>query len=203
MNMKAGYTFVWILTLHCGGVLSHPQCLDFRPPFETRNLEFCHEYVEFGCCTPKDDLAIQKKHYGIISSIENKDGVLGCREKLRQVMCLQCHPYAAHIYDKEATAIQRPFPGLCQSFCEDFYDSCNISIPLLTEDENTLLSAESKDLFCEHNAAPDPDYCYPDLDSNEELLYNISREGTSVAGCVCFEEFAAGLKKPSAPCSTT
>ena len=194
--MKAGYTVIWIVILQYGGVLSHPQCLDFRPPFETSNLEFCPEYSEFGCCTPEDDLAIQKKHYSIISSIENKDGVMGCRKKLREVMCLQCHPYAAHIYDKEATAIQRPFPGLCQSFCEEFYDACKISIPFLTEDENTLISAESKDLFCEHNAAPDPDYCYPDLDSNAELLHNISREGTSVAGCVCLEEFASGLKNP-------
>ena len=185
-----------LLVLFISTSTSHPQCLNFRPPFEAQKIEFCKEYAEFGCCNQDDDNAIRKKHFQVLFELENRLGVVGCREKLRRVLCLQCNPYAAHVYDAEATLTQRPFPGLCKSYCEDFYDTCIEALPLLTEDETTRTSAESRSLFCEHNAAPDPQYCYPNLDTDGALLFNISREGRTDSDCVCLESVASQLRNP-------
>ena len=191
-KMKFGYAILWIALSLVSGIWGHPICLNFDPPFENKDLQFCMEYTDFGCCTVADDLAIQSNHSRIISSTGND----ACGELLRRVMCLTCHPYAGHIFDAEVTLVATAFPGLCVDFCGQFYDSCHETIPMLTNDQNTLISAQSRELFCEQIKARDPEYCYPDLD-NDPRAGNVI-QGSTVDGCVCLEEFALGLRNPLA-----
>ena len=196
--MASTIRWCWIAAIYLclDIVLSHPQCLDFRPPFEvTGRLRLCTEYEDFGCCSVEQDYELWKKHERVMSQLRAREQN-ACEELVRQVLCLECNPYAAHLFDSEATLIQRPMPGLCPSFCETFYDSCSSAVQFMTDHPDTITSTESKLLFCDYIKIPDPDYCYPELLTNPVLQFNISREGQTVDDCLCLEEFASNLRNP-------
>lgn len=173
----------------------HPQCLDYRPPFEAKHkLSFCSQYENFGCCSQERDLEISQEYSNILPQVQN-DGLESCKDIFKEIMCQECSPYAAHIYDAEATQIKRPFPGLCKKYCFDFYSRCSGLIKYLTNDSK-LVSISSGESFCKAVALVDVDYCYPDLLSNSVLNGNISREAITKDGCMCLEQLATGLRNP-------
>lgn len=135
--------------------LGHPQCLDFRPPFDVTDppLSFCSDYSRFGCCDRKRDLAIKERHASILDQMNLHQGsnVSGsgktlrgiCGHLLKDILCLECSPYAAHVFDAETTGIRRPFPGLCRHYSLRFFRLCRMSIPHLTDDHGILRTQEN------------------------------------------------------------
>ena len=194
-------TFFWIplisLTfISC--IVGHPQCLDFRPPFETKhNLLLCDEYLEFGCCTQEKDSQLATKYQEILKQL-GKNGLSQCADFVKSIICQECSPYAAHIYDSEATLIQKPFPGLCASYCHSFYSECSEAVRFLTDSADILDSLVSQDSFCDAISLSDMDYCYPELLNNDVLNGNITREARTQKGCLCLEQIDGGLKNPLA-----
>ena len=175
----------------------HPQCLDFRPPFEVASpgLSFCPGYSDFGCCTRELDEQLAARHGELVSQL-TRAGLEPCSDTLREILCQECSPYAAHVYDAETTRVKRPLPGLCQQRCERFYDDCRHVVTLLTSDTAVLGSLDSREDFCRQNRISDLDYCYPDLLDNDRLNGGISDEATTSEGCMCLQEFARDLRNP-------
>lgn len=96
---------IWIMVPTL--LLSHPQCLDFRPPFtisEERGA-FCTDYTKFGCCTRPQHNAIRQRYDVIAAQLasvninSNGDGLTSCEGYLKVILCQECSPYAAHLYD--------------------------------------------------------------------------------------------------------
>lgn len=176
---------------------AHPQCLDFRPPFNPeRPLQFCSEYSAFGCCTSQDDLDIQDEYNRIMSQLANSD-VFACERYVKEFVCQKCSPYAAHIYDAEGSLVSRPFPGLCNNYCRDFYRSCRQIVSYLTQDSNVLQHVSyGTSAFCEYISLSDQDYCYPELKTNAMLNNRISIKQYTSEGCLCMEPFADMLYNP-------
>ena len=172
-------------------VFAHPQCLDFRPPFRSDiPLEFCREYSDFGCCTRERDRQLQLRHREVLRQF----GSSYCSDHIRVILCTECSPYAAHLFDSEETGVEKPLPGLCNSYCQNFYSSCRDIVQILTQDANIINSLHSSTAFCEQLRLTDSDYCYPDLITNPALNQKIVDDGATVDGCLCLEPFAAGLK---------
>ena len=70
-----------------GKVSSHPQCLDFRPPFKpAMHLEFCSQYELLGCCDQDADNLIAERYWDIIDYLELQGSEL-CSDMLKEVMC--------------------------------------------------------------------------------------------------------------------
>lgn len=180
-------------------VLSHPQCLDYKPPFQPKTkLNFCANYSSFSCCTPNKDLN-QYKEYQRIRDIIGKTSNLWnkCSKIVEELLCQQCSPYAAHIYDAEATFNPRDFPGLCRPYCEIFYDNCRGLLQYMSKDQQLLQAASNnRAFFCKQTELIDKDYCYPELLSNDVLNNKISIKQVTSPGCICMEELAEKLKNP-------
>ena len=119
-----------------------------------------------------------------------------CRGRLRELLCVQCSPYAAHVYDGE-TGNTRGFPGLCDPYCRDLYADCT-DVILLVDDTPDIRQriGEGVDSFCTHAALSDPDYCYPDLETDPALQESIAPAARTADGCLCLQEFADGLLNP-------
>ncbi|GAB1599380.1 hypothetical protein Ahia01_000215200 [Argonauta hians] len=176
-------------------VKSHPQCLDFKPPFESNNLEFCSQYSEFGCCTKHQEQVIFERYEFVKSQLSEKV-LQTCEPYLRDLLCQTCSPYAAHIYSAEQTMRASSFPGLCYDYCSEFYTKCKSIVKYITSDSEILGTLVSKESFCLVVQLIDVDYCFPDLLKNEHLNFNISIEQITKDGCMCVEHFAWDLRNP-------
>lgn len=65
----------------------HPQCLDYKPPFEPRQpLVFCKEYSKFGCCDLEKDEEISAKFYSIMENFDHS-GFATCGKYIRSILC--------------------------------------------------------------------------------------------------------------------
>ena len=185
-----------LLIFHISLVRTHPQCLDFRPPFEvTGGLKFCQSYSSFGCCTLEKDNEVKRKYDSINKTLDNR-GLGGCRTFLKEILCQTCSPYAAHLFDVETGAKKRPLPGMCTNYCEQFYDRCQAVVADITNDPALLNSLRSKQSFCVTNRIPDPTYCYPEILKNTGLNRDIDRKTITEEGCLCLEKFADNLMNP-------
>ncbi|XP_075125585.1 HHIP-like protein 2 [Leptodactylus fuscus] len=181
------------------GVFAHPQCLDFGPPFKPPiHLEFCSQYQEFGCCDQEKDNIIAERYWSVMDHYDYKEQEL-CGDYVKDILCQECSPYAAHLYDAEDPRTPLlPLPGLCFPFCSDFYFNCHSTIPLMTTDKNILESAKDRDQFCHLLELPDPDYCFPDVLQNMDLNNNLGAVVEDQEGCLkmCLVEVANGLRNP-------
>ncbi|XP_069810641.1 HHIP-like protein 2 [Dendropsophus ebraccatus] len=181
------------------GVVAHPQCLDFGPPFKpSAHLEFCFQYQEFGCCDQEKDNIIAERYWSIMDHYDYKEQEL-CGDYVKDILCQECSPYAAHLYDAEdlRTPVMS-LPGLCFPYCSDFYYTCHSTISLMTKDKKLLEAAKDRDQFCNHLELPDPDYCYPDVIQNMDLNNNLGAVVEDQEGCLkmCLVEVANGLRNP-------
>ncbi|XP_060068457.1 HHIP-like protein 1 isoform X3 [Ylistrum balloti] len=178
----------------CAG---HPQCLDFRPPFQAGSaLTFCPQYSVFGCCTVDDDRQLRTDYGGIRNNVPSALW-RECGGYLREFMCLKCSPYAAHIFDAEESLIPRSFPGLCRGYCKSFHNKCAGIVKYMTSDPVLRrLVSDGADAFCEQVGLADNSYCFPDLETNDILNKKISIVQVTSKGCICMEEIASGLRNP-------
>lgn len=197
MLCNSGYIVVFLILNGCYIAWSHPQCLDYKPPFQPESkLSFCSNYSTFSCCTPNDDLRVSVEYDRIVSSVGNNLRTK-CSSVIKELLCQKCSPYAAHIYDAETTFKPRDFPGLCKPYCRNFYDSCLDVLSHLSNDQNLInAAATSRYAFCKHTELIDRDYCYPELLTNDVLNNKISVKQVTSPGCICMEELAEKLKNP-------
>lgn len=65
----------------------HPQCLDYKPPFQPRQpLGFCKEYSKFGCCDLEKDEEISGRFYAIMENFDHS-GYVACGRYIRSILC--------------------------------------------------------------------------------------------------------------------
>lgn len=66
---------------------SHPQCLDYKPPFQPQQpLVFCKEYSKFGCCDLQKDEEIRIRFYTIMENFDHS-GYVTCSKYIRSILC--------------------------------------------------------------------------------------------------------------------
>jgi len=169
---------------------AHPQCLDFRPPFKPSDeLEFCVTYSEYGCCDSVKDELLSLNYRYISDRAKNRDDEDGglrldesCLRILKDLICLECHPYAAHVFDSEDVVddVQQSFkkrnvrfPGLCKHYCLANFNRCKSLISGLatTKSFSDFVSTTNASTFCSWAQISDKGYCYPDINN-----VNISKE---------------------------
>ncbi|KAM9318828.1 HHIP-like protein 1 [Pholidichthys leucotaenia] len=187
----------------------HPQCLDYKPPFEPRQpLVFCKEYSKFGCCDLEKDEEISSRFYILMENFDHS-GYVTCGRYIRSILCQACSPYAAHLYDAEdANTPMRILPGLCGDYCFDYWRQCRYTLSLLLEDLGsprqfanlTTTIEEDRTRFCDFLELKDKQYCYPNVLTNAELNANLGSVSEDPDGCLelCLEEVANGLRNPVA-----
>ncbi|XP_062275310.1 HHIP-like protein 1 [Scomber scombrus] len=200
---------VLLLLLQAWRGSCHPQCLDYKPPFGPRQpLVFCKEYSKFGCCDLEKDGEISVKFYTIMENFDHS-GFVTCGRFIRSILCQECSPYAAHLYDAEdANTPMRMLPGLCGDYCVDYWLQCRYTLSLLLEDlgspqQFANLTATIEDdqrKFCNYLELKDKQYCYPNVLSNTDLNANLGLVREDPKGCLelCLQEVANGLRNPVA-----
>ncbi|XP_035536043.1 HHIP-like protein 1 isoform X4 [Morone saxatilis] len=200
---------VLIFLLHAWRGCCHPQCLDYKPPFEPRQpLVFCKEYSKFGCCDLEKDGEISVRFYKIMENFDHS-GYVTCGKYMRSILCQECSPYAAHLYDAEdANTPMRMLPGLCGDYCSEYWHQCRYTLSLLLEDLGspqqfanlTATIEEDRRRFCDFLVLKDNQYCYPNVVTNAELNANLGFVREDPKGCLelCLQEVANGLRNPVA-----
>ncbi|XP_030299362.1 HHIP-like protein 1 [Sparus aurata] len=190
------FAAVWIAP-----VTLHPQCLDFKPPFRPqRELDFCVMYREFGCCDFQKDQELMRKFYQIMDHFDDY-GYERCAGFVSDLLCQECSPYAAHLFDAEDPSTPvRTIPGLCPDYCSQLWMKCSSTIPYLSDHPNIAEVKDDQTRFCQYLQLDDMDYCYPHLLSNQKLTNNLGRVQSDSDGCLqlCLEEVANGLRNPLA-----
>ncbi|XP_053577776.1 HHIP-like protein 1 [Bombina bombina] len=179
----------------------HPQCLDYKPPFQpSRPLTFCTSYTSFGCCDNSQDSAISER-YRYIASFLDHSAVAICGNYLKDILCQECSPYAAHLFDAEdANTPLRDLPGLCGNYCTEFWTRCRYTLSLLIEDRDVGAIEGSLVKFCRFLTLDDVNYCYPNVLTNAELNNGLGNVKEDEEGCLqlCLQEIANGLRNPVA-----
>ncbi|XP_031716875.1 HHIP-like protein 1 [Anarrhichthys ocellatus] len=200
---------VLLLLLQAWRGCCHPQCLDYKPPFEPRQpLAFCKDYSKFGCCDLEKDDEISVKFYTIMDNFDHS-GYMACAHYIRSILCQECSPYAAHLYDAEdANTPMRMLPGLCGDYCFDYWQQCRYTLSLLLEDSGnpqqfanlTATLEEDRRRFCNFLELKDKQYCYPNVLTNSELNSKLGLVREDPKGCLelCLQEVANGLRNPVA-----
>ncbi|XP_030855140.1 HHIP-like protein 2 isoform X3 [Strongylocentrotus purpuratus] len=188
-----------VLGLHLSFVHAHPQCLDFYPPFElpSDSQPFCDGYKDFGCCTLTQNEAIRERYQTLKRNLP-ESAAHECRNFLKDILCQECSPYAAHLFDAETTHRKTPLPGLCGGYCSSLYNTCPELIPLVTDDAAIIDAHNTNEsAFCAAVEIGDMDYCYPNI-LQDTFLDDLAWDARSGGGdgCLCFEEFANGLRNP-------
>ncbi|XP_040119010.1 HHIP-like protein 2 [Oryx dammah] len=189
-----------VLLGQVGLLHGHPQCLDYRPPFQPlQHLEFCSDYESFGCCDQRKDHRIAARYWDIMDYFDLKGHEL-CGGYIKDILCQECSPYAAHLYDAENTRTPlRNLPGLCSDYCSAFHSNCHSAIALLTNDRR-LQESPGKDgaRFCHLLNLPDKDYCFPNILRSNHLNRNLGAVAEDRRGCLqlCLAEVANRLRNP-------
>uniref|UniRef100_UPI00358EDF53 HHIP-like protein 2 n=1 Tax=Myxine glutinosa TaxID=7769 RepID=UPI00358EDF53 len=177
----------------------HPQCLDYRPPFESQKpLRFCTDYVLLGCCNEQRDEQLADMFHTIMANLDRAVSQR-CGHYVKSIMCQECSPYAAHLFDAEDILTPvRGLPGLCTDYCHAFHSECHSLLFLITND-TTLLRLESNGKrFCKKLSLPDPNYCFPDIRDNSALKMGLGIMPTNAEGCLqlCLQEVANNFRNP-------
>ncbi|XP_022431824.1 HHIP-like protein 1 isoform X2 [Delphinapterus leucas] len=195
------WTLLALLALRALGAAAHPQCLDFRPPFRPpQPLRFCAQYSAFGCCAPEQDAALARR-FGALAARVDAAIWAECAGYALDLLCQECSPYAAHLYDAEDPSTPlRTVPGLCEDYCLDLWQSCRGLFRHLSPDRELWTLEGNRAKFCRYLSLDDTDYCFPHLLVNENLNSNLGRVVADAMGCLqlCLEEVANGLRNPVA-----
>uniref|UniRef100_UPI00398F723B HHIP-like protein 1 n=1 Tax=Pristiophorus japonicus TaxID=55135 RepID=UPI00398F723B len=182
-------------------VKCHPQCLDFKPPFQPPNgLTFCAMYSKFGCCDSTKDREIMNRFYRVMDKFDYSLYAT-CGVYVQDILCQECSPYSAHMYDAEdPTTPLRQLPGLCGAYCFEFWNKCKATVGPLVGEGKLLELVSNRDKFCEVLQLQDLDYCFPHVLSNKNLTKNLGVVIADSDGCLqlCLEELANGLRNPVA-----
>ncbi|KAM9069895.1 HHIP-like protein 1 isoform X2 [Sarcophilus harrisii] len=187
--------------LGAGPGSAHPQCLDFKPPFRPpRPLPFCEQYSAFGCCDAEQDAALSRRYWAVTSRLE-PDTFAVCAAYVRDLLCQECSPYAAHLFDAEDPSTPlRTVPGLCKDYCVDVWHNCRTIFRHLSPDPELWALETNRAKFCRYLSLDDADYCFPRLLVNENLNVNLGQVRADTEGCLelCLVEVANRLRNPVA-----
>lgn len=78
---------------------------------------FLYQTQVWQCCTRSDHASVKDSVAAAVKGSSNEAGA--CAAMHRTVLCGQCHPYAAHIYDAESEdGYSRP--GLTSDYCKKY-----------------------------------------------------------------------------------
>nr|XP_019607125.1 PREDICTED: HHIP-like protein 1 [Rhinolophus sinicus] len=124
-----------------------------------------------------------------------------CAGYALDLLCQECSPYAAHLYDAEDPSTPlRTVPGLCEDYCLDMWQTCRGLFRHLSPDRELWALEGNRAKFCRYLSLDDTDYCFPRLLVNENLNSNLGRVVADAKGCLqlCLEEVANGLRNPVA-----
>lgn len=157
-------------------------------------------YKYFGCCDYARDQELMAKYYRIMDNFDYY-GYSNCAAYVQDLLCQECSPYAAHLFDAEDPSTPlRTIPGLCPDYCSQFHYKCRSFLTLLSDDPRLSELQHDQHRLCQYLELDDPDYCYPHLLSNERLTKNLGRTAADSEGCLqlCLEEVANGLRNPLA-----
>lgn len=130
-----------------------------------------------------------------------------CKPYLRNISCLPCNPYAAHIFDVEVSQVRRPFPWLCQDYCVKAYRHCHtVLLPMfklqhkdfsLTQNPANLSVLEDDAVsFCSQVNPVTSPYCYPQILDGPQLPEVDPEETPGGLNCICAQSVATGLRNP-------
>ncbi|OCT67989.1 HHIP-like protein 1 [Xenopus laevis] len=195
------FTLRLMLVIMPSLVMGHPQCLDYKPPFQpSQPLDFCSVYSSFGCCDSAQDEAIASRYHYITDFLDHS-GVAACGDYIRDILCQECSPYAAHLYDAEdANTPLRDVPGLCGNYCMEFWHHCRNTLSLIIEDKDVTELEGDLGKFCSFLTLDDVNYCYPNVLTNAELNSGLGDVKEDEEGCLhlCLQEIANGLRNPVA-----
>lgn len=191
------------------GAQGHPQCLDYLPPFRSARPElFCKETAAYGCCTTSRDGNL-KNYYEFVERFGKKIGANDkCFGFMKKIVCAECHPYAAHIFDAEdPPAIKTNFsknavrfPGLCYDFCMAAFADCReliLQLPL-NHDFRSYISTASDKEFCEWAIPGDIDYCYPTVKGGRMADDDMGKRKQFGDDVLCVQPIAQQLSNPLA-----
>ena len=143
---------------------------------------------------------------GKLSSDEEK---LVCEEYIRNISCLSCSPYSAHIFDTEGGNAKREFPQLCNSYCVEAYTNCRLALMklfnlfpwrdrLVKKHPKTQEQLENDArTLCDFYIPDDSPYCYPQVLDGPDLE-GFSTEQVGELSCLCGQPVATGLRNPLA-----
>ncbi|KAG8448743.1 hypothetical protein GDO86_015709 [Hymenochirus boettgeri] len=198
---RAAFSLGLLLAMGPWFVTGHPQCLDYKPPFQpSQPLTFCSTYSSFGCCDyTQDEVIASRFHY--ITDFLDHSGVAVCGDYIRDILCQECSPYAAHLYDAEdANTPLRDLPGLCGNYCMEFWTRCRSTLSLIIEDRDVTKLESDLNKFCSLLTLDDVNYCYPNVLTNAELNSGLGDVKEGEEGCLqlCLQEVANGLRNPVA-----
>ncbi|XP_069714889.1 HHIP-like protein 1 [Phaenicophaeus curvirostris] len=190
-----------LLLLALAPARPHPQCLDFKPPFRPPSgLAFCRRYADFGCCDRRRDRALLQRFYRLSARLDERQ-YAACAGHLQDLLCQECSPYAAHLYDAEDPSTPvRTIPGLCQDYCRQVWQKCRPIFRYLSADRELIALENNMAKFCRYLSLEDTDYCFPHLLANQNLNQNLGLVTADAEGCLqlCLVEVANGLRNPVA-----
>ena len=173
-------------------------------------VSYCSEYEDYGCCWRVTDRRARKAVDFLVKVLEDRTNstiVAQCRPYLRNISCLFCNPYAAHLFDVESGDVRRVFPWLCHDYCLEAYRNCYPVLlrlfKLRHEDYGLTKSpADSSALeqdarsFCDQVIPQESPYCYPQILNGPRLPDVDPQETSGGLNCICGQPVATGLRNP-------
>ena len=144
-----------------------------------------------------------------LNKLTNDGDREACREYIRNISCLRCSPYAAHIFETEGGNEKKAFPELCYRYCVDAYIQCQLALMrlfkltpwrerLVKKHPETQEELErDANTFCDHYIPIDSSYCYPEVLDGPDIDGFLT-EQVGELGCLCGQPVASGLRNPVA-----
>lgn len=133
---------VLLLLLQAWRGSCHPQCLDYKPPFEPlQPLVFCKEYSKFGCCDVEKDEELAIRYYKIMENFDHS-GYMTCGRYLRSILC-QVRGPRHHSHDENHDGSRDPIGLLMLRTIRGFHAlqmclSCKLKVLVSKVQSNPL-----------------------------------------------------------------
>lgn len=84
---QSPFILFYLLAFWIAPAFLHPQCLDFKPPFQPQQeLQFCQMYKYFGCCDYARDQELMAKYYRIMDNFDYY-GYSNCASYVQDLLC--------------------------------------------------------------------------------------------------------------------
>lgn len=143
----------------------------------------------------------------VLEDKTNPTIVAQCTPYLRNISCLFCNPYAAHLFDVESGDARRVFPWLCYDYCLEAYTNCypvllrlfklkHADFGLAKSPANSSVLEQDAMLFCDQVITNESPYCYPQILDGPRLPDIDPQETSGSLSCICGKPVASGLRNP-------
>lgn len=132
-----------------------------------------------------------------------------CKPFLRNISCLVCNPYTAHLFDVEGNGIdeKRAFPWLCHDYCVEAYRHCytvllrmfglkHVDFGLSKSPASPSALQADAESFCSQVIAEESPYCYPQILNGPQIPGAGAEELSGNLNCICGQPVASGLRNP-------